>query len=176
MGPFQQQDQPQPQPPPPIFRAEHNEVEVVVTVRDRSGEPVSNLRQSEFEIRDNGKVQTISSFALQNATPQLAPSPTAAPSAGIQTAPRRFVALFFDDALTEPGEFARVQKAAGQFVEKSLGPEDRVAIFKASESGEVTFTNDKPKLLAAIDGLRAHPSNNTTTMTQCPESRITKPT
>jgi VWFA-related protein len=114
---------------------------------------------------------SISSFALQSSTPELAPSPTAAPSAGIQTAPRRFVALFFDDAHTEPGDFARVQKAAGQFVETSLGPEDRVAVFKASENGEVTFTNDKSKLLAAIDGLRAHPSKNTATMTQCP--RIT---
>src|ERR1035438_1679082 len=82
-GPFQQQDQSQPQTQPPIFRAEHNEVEVVVTVRDRNGEPVSNLTQSEFEIRDNGKVQTISSFALQSATqqsatPQLAPTPSTA--------------------------------------------------------------------------------------------------
>ena len=177
VGPFQQQDQSQPQAQPPIFRAEHNEVEVVVTVRDRNGAPVSNLTQSEFEIRDNGKVQTTSSFALQGAaqqstTQQLATTPsTAATSASLQTAQRRFVAVFFDDTHTEPGDFARVQKAAGQFVQESLGPDDRVAIFKASENGEVTFTNDKPKLLAAIDALRVHPATNTSTVTQCP--RIT---
>src|SRR6202035_5174017 len=145
---------------------EHNEVEVVVTVRDRNGEPVSNLTQSEFEIRDNGKVQTISAFALQgatkrSATPQPARTPsTEATSASLQTAPRRFVALFFDDMHTEPGDFARVQKAARQFVQESLGREDRVAIFKASENGEVTFTNDKPTLLSTIDGLRARTVHN----------------
>ena len=175
--PFQQQDQSQSQTQPPIFRFEHNEVEVVVTVRDRNGEPVSNLTQSEFEIRDNGKVQTISAFALQgatkrSATPQPARTPsTEATSASLQTAPRRFVALFFDDMHTEPGDFARVQKAARQFVQESLGREDRVAIFKASENGEVTFTNDKPTLLSTIDGLRARPVKNTSAMTQCP--RIT---
>jgi VWFA-related protein len=177
VGPFQQQDQSQSQTQPPIFRAEHNEVEVVVTVRDRNGESISNLTQSEFTIRDNGKVQTISAFALQgatqrSATPQPTPTPsTEATSASLQTYPRRFVALFFDDTHTEPGDFARVQKAARQFVQESLGPEDRVAIFKASENGEVTFTNDKPKLLAAIDALRVHPATNTSTVTQCP--RIT---
>ena len=52
---------------PPIFRSERDEVEVVVIVRDGSGQPVSDLKQSDFEIRDNGKLQTISGFAIQGA-------------------------------------------------------------------------------------------------------------
>ncbi len=162
----------------PVFRAERNEVEVVVTVRDRNGQSVGNLTQSDFEIRDNGKPQIISSFALRGATQQAANRQPIATSAvaGVSTAsfgaiPRRFVALFFDDVHTDPGDFARVQKAARQFLQGSSQSEDRVAIFKASEKGDITFSNDKPKVLAAIDGLRAHPAKNTSTMTQCP--RIT---
>ncbi len=149
----------------------------MVIVRDSQGRSVRNLKQSEFEIRDNGKVQAIRSFALQGATqqsaiPQPAPTPTtAATAASLQTVQRRFVALFFDDLHTEPGDFARVQKAAEQFVQEGLQSEDRVAIFKASESGEVTFTNDKQKLLATIDALRVHPAKNTSQVMQCP--RIT---
>lgn len=87
------------------------------------------------------------------------------------TAQRRFIALFFDDIHTEPGDFARVQKAAKRFVQDSLQPEDQVAIFKTSGNSEVSFTNDRPKLLAAIDTLRVHPAENSSKATQCP--RIT---
>jgi VWFA-related protein len=164
----------------PVFHAERNEVEVVVMVRDGKGQPVSNLKQSDFEIRDNGKRQSIGSFAMQGAaqqqtTPQPTPTqPTAAAASAANTTPeaqRRFVALFFDDVHTAPGDFGRVQKAAEQFVQESLRPEDRVAIFEASENNEVTFTNDQPKLLAAIDALRVRPAKNTSKVTQCP--RIT---
>lgn len=170
VGPFQQHEQ----PPPPIFRAEHNEVEVVVIVRDREGRPVDNLTQTDFEIRDNGKLQTITSFTTQAATrrpiPTQAADSVASTTSGSQVQ-RRFVALFFDDLHTEPGDFARVQKAAEQFVQESLQPEDRVAIFKTSENGDFTFTNDKQNLVSAIDALRAHPATNISNVRQCP--RIT---
>ncbi len=166
-----------PETQPPVFRAEHNEVEVIVIVRDGKGHAVSNLKQGDFEISDNGKPQSISNFAIQGTTQyQTTPQPSQ-PTAPVAAPPttwqRRFVALFFDDVHTEAGDFARAQKAAEQFVQQSLPPQDRVAIFKASENGEVAFTNDKPKLLAAIDALRVHPARNLSTVTQCP--RITKP-
>jgi VWFA-related protein len=172
--PFQQQTQSEPEVRSPIFRAESNEVEVVVMVRDAKGQPVNGLTQGDFQIRDNGKQQTISNFAVLGANRQ-------APivqlhndnSIGIKpdTVQRRFIALFFDDIHTEPGDFARVQKAAEGFVKDSLQPEDRVAIFKSSDCAEVSFTNDRPKLLAAIGALRVHPAENASKMTQCP--RIT---
>ena len=161
---------------PPVFRAERNEVEVVVVVRDSNGQAVGNLEPSDFEIRDNGKRQSITSFSVQGARlPDPAPKsrsaqpPLAAASASGTR--RRFVALFFDDVHTETGEFGRVQATAKQFVLEGLPTEDRVAIFKASKNGAATFTNDKPKLLGAIDGLRAQPTKNISTTTQCP--RIT---
>ena len=171
--PFQQQDQSQPQTQQSIFRAEHNEVEMVVTVRDSKGEAVSNLKPSDFEVRDNGKLQSITSFVVQGATdletaaplqPNQA-SPTTASPAAVQ---RRFVALFFEDVHTEAGDFARVQNAAKQYVQENLEPEDRVAIVKTSGNGEVTFTNDKKKLVSAIDTLHARPTANGSNIRQCP--------
>jgi VWFA-related protein len=164
------QDESQPQ----VFRSEHNEVEVVVIVRDGKGQPISGLNQSDFRIRDNGKLQTISSFAVQGTTQpetshQPIETPLSAPPAATQQ--RRCIALFFDDLHTEPGDFARVQEAAEQFVQDSKFDKDRIAIFKASENGEVTFTNNKPELLATIEGLRAHAAKNDSAVTQCP--RIT---
>jgi len=174
----QEPGQPRPGEQAPVFRAESNEVEVVVIVRDGKGQLVSTLTQNDFEIRDNGKRQSIGSFAIQGAArpaPQPMPAQPSEAAASTANSPpqaqRQFVALFFDDVHTEAGDFARVQKAAEQFVQESLRPEDRVAIFKTSENSEVTFTNDQPKLLAAIDALRVHPAKSTSKVTQCP--RIT---
>jgi VWFA-related protein len=173
-APFQQQAQSVQEAQSPIFRAERNEVEVVVMVRDAKRQPISGLTQSDFQIRDNGNIQTISNFGVLGSTRQ---APTVQPpgdsSIAIRrdTVQRRFIALFFDDIHTEPGDFARVQKAAEGFVQDSLQPEDRVAIFKTSDNAEVSFTNDRPKLLAAIDALRVHPAENSSKVTQCP--RIT---
>ncbi len=173
---FSQQDEVPAETQAPVFRAEHNEVEVVVTVRDSNGQPVTNLQQSDFEIRDNGKLQSISNFSIQGALSQKTPEPTpvqpnAVTASTPQAVSRQFVALFFDDVHTDAGDFKRVQKAAEQFVQQSLRHEDRIGIFKTSENGEVTFTNDEPKLVAAIEALRVHPAKNASTVTQCP--RIT---
>jgi hypothetical protein len=97
-APFRQQTQSVPDAPVPIFRAERNEVEVVVMVSDAKGQPVSGLTQSDFQIRDNGKLQTISSFAVQGTIRQaVTAQPTGgSPMAiGSETVQRRFIALFF---------------------------------------------------------------------------------
>jgi VWFA-related protein len=169
VAPFRQQQQTQ----PPIFRTEHNEVDVVVIVRDGEGRPVSNLTQSDFAVRDNGKLQTISSFAADESRQPAPTQPTTGDRTTAERQPvqRRFVALFFDDVHTEPGDFARVQVSAERFVQESLQRDDRVAIFRTSKNDELTFTNDKSKLVAAIDALRVHPAENSSKVTQCP--RIT---
>ncbi|HTT21592.1 MAG TPA: VWA domain-containing protein [Candidatus Sulfotelmatobacter sp.] len=176
-APFRQQTQSVPEAQSPIFRAEHYEVEVVVTVHDNRGQPVSGLTESDFQVRDNGKLQRISSFAVQGTTRQAV---TVQPIGGspmairTETVQRRFIALFFDDLHTEPGDLARVQKAADRFVADSLQPDERVATFKTSNNLEVSFVNDRAKLLAAIDALRVHPPENSSKATQCPGSQITR--
>lgn len=151
------------QPQPPVFRSERDEVQVVVVVRDGSGHAIAGLKQGDFQVLDNGKPQVIHSFAVQQATltaeqaraagAQVSQEPGAAP---VQTAPaqRRFIALFFDDVNTTAGDFMSVKKAASAFIQESLRPEDRVAIFKTSGNTEIAFTNDRAKLLAAINALQ----------------------
>src|SRR6185312_2056388 len=47
---------------PPIFRTGTNIVRVDATVVDRNGDPVPSLTAEDFEIREDGVLQTISSF------------------------------------------------------------------------------------------------------------------
>jgi hypothetical protein len=84
--------------------------------------------------------------------------------------------LFFDDLHTEPGDFARVQKAAEQFVQESLQPEDRVAIFKTSERvatllSRMTSRTSSPRSTPCAPTLR----RIFPTCGNALESQITKP-
>src|SRR5436190_23867833 len=47
----------------PVFRAETDLVKVGVTVRDRSGAPITDLSQASFTVVEDGRIQTVTSFA-----------------------------------------------------------------------------------------------------------------
>jgi len=52
-------------PQAPLFRGGTNIVRVDATVVDRNGNPVSSLTADDFEIREDGVPQTISSFKFR---------------------------------------------------------------------------------------------------------------
>ena len=60
-APAQQQD---PQQPPPRIRTGINYIRVDVIVTDRQGNPVLDLKQDEFRIKEDGKPQTIETFSV----------------------------------------------------------------------------------------------------------------
>src|SRR5207247_7897316 len=57
------QDQ-QPPPPPPVFRTGINFVRVDVIVTDKSGKPVADLKQSDFQVTEDNKPQAVETFKL----------------------------------------------------------------------------------------------------------------
>ena len=62
----QQQQQPQ----VPIFRSAVTLVPIDVRVTDKSGKPVTDLKQDEFTITEDGVKQDIRHFSVQMLTPQ----------------------------------------------------------------------------------------------------------
>src|SRR4051812_37274306 len=65
----QQSQQPQPKPaagdqqqPPPVFRAGINFVRVDVIITDKSGAPIANLTENDFDVAEDGKPQKIETF------------------------------------------------------------------------------------------------------------------
>jgi VWFA-related protein len=157
---------------PPQANALHvqsNLVEVGVVVRDSKGQPVAGLHPSDFQVFDNGKLQTITFFSTEAVltTSSAATLPQSSPPANDSSSQAnngqtvvpgtrpRFIALFFDDLSMPLGDLVPARKAAQALVNAGrLEPGDRVGIFTASHSVTLDFTGDMEKLAASLAQLR----------------------
>ena len=157
-----------------------NEVQVNVIVRDSHGRAIPNLKLGDFELYDEGKLQKISGFLTESSGPQPSAAPAetpakqgeAAPPAPTApaTKPTRYIALYFDDVNTQRFDVRRLQIAAERFVNQGIFPGDRVGIFLNSAIAEnVEFTDDKAKLIAAIEKIQGLARVPGTTMEECPK-------
>jgi VWFA-related protein len=160
-----------------------NLVPVRVVVHDASGHAVENLQKDDFQIKQDGKPQFITHFSVEtpgSAEKQVArgeaiPLPTDSTSYAISDSaadasgrpgpappgalamPSRFVALLFDDAHLDIGDLSQSKVAALRFIETSVKPNQRLAVYTVSGHHEVDFTDDQAKIRAAISALIANP-------------------
>lgn len=74
---LQAKQRPQTDTKPPVLRATTRLVQVDVVVTDRNQHPVPDLREEEFELREDGKTQRLAFFSLSNTLIPM--SKTAAP-------------------------------------------------------------------------------------------------
>lgn len=144
-------------PPPAVMQFEANQVQVGVVVRDGQGRVVSGLERHDFEIYEDGSQQHVSSFSVETRPARLPSGTTAASGAPPSSdAPPRYVALFFDDLHTQPGDMRHVQLAAENFIHNGLGPNDQIGLATASSSESIDFTADASKVLDAVAKLKSH--------------------
>jgi len=137
-------------------------VQTDVMVFDRRGHFVPDLKIEQFELRVDGKVQSISFLELISAgsphdeevwakeegKPPSQPSPPATGSSN----PGRTLLFFLDDWHMGEDNLMRSRAALEDLVNTSVAPNDRVAIFAASgQLGSVQqLTSDKGVLLALL--------------------------
>jgi hypothetical protein len=158
-----------------------NLVPVRVVVHDSTGRAVENLRKEDFQIKQDGQLQFITHFSTEIAGStdkqvvrgEAIPLPTdstsvteSAPGAsaktvaappGALTMPTRFVALLFDDVHLDVGDVARTRTAAMRFIETTVKPNERLAIYTISGQHQVDFTDDRAAIRASLIALMANP-------------------
>jgi VWFA-related protein len=164
-------------PDVPVLRVEVNSMLLPVTVRDRSGALVGDLKVSDFQVLDEGKPMTISGMTLvHTAQPGDAQKGMAAGAAGIpaeagaatnSAAENRFLVFLFDDRHLDPAGLIRVKQAAKKMLEAPLGERDRAVVlsFSGINSG---ITRDRAVLQAAVDKLSVHLANQKVAH-ECPD-------
>ncbi|HET9400978.1 MAG TPA: VWA domain-containing protein, partial [Candidatus Acidoferrales bacterium] len=153
-------------------------VEVGAVVRDTRGRAIAGLKQSDFQILDDNKPQTIATFSIETLTsneppPDSSPatssaSPTAAAPAPSSRRPRN-VAIYFDDIHTDSGDFERAKIAASSLVKNGVQSNDRLAIFTGSSTVTLAFTTDSAKVVDAISHLQPHPRMSPNGVLGCPK-------
>lgn len=150
--------------PPGTIRRNVSDVEVGAVVRDAKGRTVGDLRQEDFQLYDNGKLQVITQFLIERATSGGVSTGPLTSGAPVKTAPTasaavtpRFVALFFDDRSSSFSDLRDAQVAAEKFVRNDLHIGDEVGVFTASGTEMQDYTADTGKLVAAIQAVRPEP-------------------
>lgn len=145
---------------PPAFRSAVTLVPVDVRVVDRDGRAVTDLKQEDFTLLENGVPQQIRHFSLQVLTPQVPTSATAPLTvAGSQRdtlSPqdrRLFLIVFGRGRLQEP---SKGMDAVARFVREQILPQDQVAVFAYDRA--TRFTADHGMIGQVIERFRQlHP-------------------
>jgi len=141
----------------PTFRTDASFVltDVFVTA---DGKPVSDLTQADFEVREDGVVQTIRSFeSVVHATAPIGgarrnPSTVAESNAMIGDPRRRVFVVFLDTYHVDRGSSIAIRTALQNFFRTALGPDDLVAYLTPNMSGrDISFSTSTDSLIRFFD-------------------------
>jgi VWFA-related protein len=147
------------QPERPTFRTDINFVRVDVIVTEKN-EPVTNLTQADFEVREDGKPQQIEQFRLIKVDGN--PRPGEPPPRQIRSrddevaeAARedvRVFVIFLDDYHTRLGSALSVKRSLIEFVETQIRPADMIAVmYPLTPVSGIEFTRNRAAVISAIN-------------------------
>ena len=143
----------------PVFRSAVDIVQVDVSALDRDGRPVRGLVATDFSLFENNRPQEIVAFAAIDV-----PSAPAQPASWLRDVPPdvrtndlgdgRLFAIVMDDATMPPDlRMAANARNIGRGIIQRMGPDDLASVVFVSDSRRsVDFTNDRTRLLAAVEG------------------------
>src|SRR6266542_2313306 len=153
------QDPPQPQRPP-VIRSGINFVSVDVIVTDKkTGEVVLDMKQDDFEVREDKKPQKVETFEVvkidaltaQATQPKEIRSTYDEESEARQPNVRLFI-LLLDDYHVRRGSDLAVRRPLIDFVSNQLAPQDMVAImYPLTPVSSLTFTRNRDSMIGAIN-------------------------
>ncbi|MDQ2747856.1 MAG: VWA domain-containing protein [Acidobacteriota bacterium] len=98
-------------------------VVVPVSILDANGQPVANLKEQDFRVAENGKVQEIAQVSDAEKVPLE-------------------IALLFDISASTDSMFQFEQETAAQFLKNVMRPEDRATIFSIGENLKLVQARD----------------------------------
>ena len=152
-----------------ILRSQTNVVLIDVRVRDKSGQPLNDLKQSDFRVWEDGVEQTLTSFSLENVEKltQATGSNEQSQVIDLEKLPpqvnaeeviqdHRLLVLFFDLSSMPSDDLMRAIKASTDFLKNRMTPADLVAVVTYTSSLRVAqnFTNDRDALTKVLHAIQ----------------------
>jgi VWFA-related protein len=152
------------QPPTQTIKVTTRLVQINVLVHDHHGNPVGDLTKNDFEVTDQGKVQTISLFTVdtiapaggrasgQPSAPAMAPNVVTNRPERQGNAPTSVTVLLLDLYNTKITDQMATRRQIVRFL-RQIRPEDRVALYVLRGSGFTVvhdFTDNSESLLTAL--------------------------
>ena len=146
----------------PTFRTGINFVRVDVIVTEK-GQPVTNLSAADFDLREDGRPQTVEQFRLVKVDGTVRPGdPLPSPIRNRDDEEReagrddvRVVVIFLDDYHTRLGSSLSVRQSLVDFIQKQLRPTDLLAVmYPLTPASDVSFTRDHESIISAINAFR----------------------
>lgn len=139
---------------PPTFRGDINFVRVDAIVTDSDDRPVTDLKEADFEVREDGKTQKIEQFKFVRIerTTDKDPKPirdrhdeeVEAASDDV-----RLFAIYLGPSIKQR-EAERARESLIAFVRTQLYPTDMVAIVEQQTLGAISFTRDREELVSRL--------------------------
>jgi len=129
------------EPPQSVIRVNVNLVLVDATVKNKAGQIMGDLKQENFELREDGTPQKIEIFSRDELPLDVA------------------LVLDLSDSI---GPFLVLLRQAANIALSALKPEDQVALFTFSTEAQmrVPFTHDKSQIADMIGGFQAGGATN----------------
>ena len=146
-------------PQQPTFRTDINYVRVDVIVNDDKGQPVTDLKATDFEVLEDGKPQSIDQFRLVRVDGN--PQPGAPPPRELRNRideeieiskdDVRLFVFFFDDYHVRLGNSLSVKEPLIRFVQTQLRPNDIVGMmYPLTPVDGISFTRNPASIVSAI--------------------------
>jgi VWFA-related protein len=148
---------------PPVFRSRVDLVQLDVSVLDKDRRPVRGLTAADFTILEDGKPQTITAFWAVDvpeppvpATPWIRDvAPDVKTNEVARTPDARLIVILIDDALLPHGaaSIESAKKIARGVIDRASASDQVAVVFSKASGSAQDFTNDRTRLLAAVDTL-----------------------
>jgi len=150
--------------PSPKIEVNVSRVFLSVVVRDQQNRALMNLKQEDFQVFDNDKVQVISGFTVQQRaslknTPAASPGTSTAvpppPAATVSSpASQRFLVFVFDDMHLDIESLAAAKSAGTQALAGALVDSDMAAVVSTSGKVNSGLTRDRNLLKSTMLSLQ----------------------
>ncbi|MDQ3170769.1 MAG: VWA domain-containing protein [Acidobacteriota bacterium] len=150
----------QAQPTQPIFKSGVDVIRLDVQVVDAAGKPITDLRQDEIEVLEDGRPLPVVFFQrvtepAESYVDAALRAVTAEVSSNDAFPRGHLYILIFDQQHITAGNEVRARVAAEEFIRTRVRPSDRVALYAVPGPGpQIGFTADKTRALASLSSIQ----------------------